>query len=203
MANTVIGFNRAIHDGGILAAFVLSLALISVAFLPNAQAQTVAPAKIAVIKMQTLERDALAWKDLRAKFQAENEKVVDELRAAQATFESEREALVQQQTILAPDAFSVKREEFEARFRNMSQQAALRKQALEQALLQSRSEIITVIREIVVGIADEQGLNLILDASSADPTIILSRPEVEITEAVLQKLDQRLSAVSFSVVPAQ
>lgn len=186
-----------------VASVVLAFALTTAAIVPLAHAQSVAPAKIAVIKMNTLERDALAWKDLRTKFQAENQKVVDELRAAQETFESERESLIQQQTILAPDAFTVKREEFEARFRNMSQQAALRKQALEQALLQSRSEIIGVIREIVVGIADEQGLNLILDASNADPTIILSRPEIEITDIVLKALDQRLSAVSFTVVPAQ
>jgi outer membrane protein len=168
-----------------------------------AHAQDIAPAKIAVIKMQTLEREALAWKDLRAKFQAENDKVVAELRAAQATFESEREALLQQQAILAPDAFTAKREEFEARFRNMSQQTALRQQALERALLQSRAEIIEVVREIVVGIAEAQGLNLILDASSADPTIVLSKPEIEITDTVLRELDSRLSAVSFTVVPAQ
>lgn len=179
------------------------LAVIAVAApMRGADAQEVAPARIAVLEMRRIEAEALAWKDLRSKFQQANERILGELRGIQEGLEEEGQELQQQQAILAPDAFEERRQAFEQRLQGINQDAAERRQALERTLFEARKQIIEVIQDIVVEISNEQGLNLIMDRSNADPTIVLAKPEIEITQEVIKRLDARLTTVEFSVPPA-
>lgn len=168
-----------------------------------AMAQDVAPAKIGVIEMQKVEANAIAWKDLRGKYEGAKEKVLQELSSIQSGLEEEGKALQQQQAILAPDAFETKRAEFEQRLREENQRAVERRQALDQAWINGRKQIVEAIRNIVLEISEEKGLNLILDQSNSDPTIVLAGSEIKITDAVIQRLDQKIQSVSFSVAPVQ
>ena len=168
-----------------------------------ASAQEIKPAHIGVIEMSVIERKARAWADLRAKYKDEKDRVLKELNATQSRLEEEGRALKQQQAILAPDAFESKRAEFERKLREENQREIQRRQVLDKALLDARKQIFEEIRNIVLKIAEEKGLNLILDQSNTDPTIVLAGAEIKITQMVIDRLDQKIQTVTFTVAPMQ
>lgn len=181
----------------------LVLALIAMVHPVQSMAQEIAPAKIAVLEMRVVERDAKVWIDLRTKFKKANDDVLAGLRKSQASLEEEGKALQQQQTILSSEAFNEKRTAFDAKVQELNKQAQERRQALEKALIEGRNEIVKAIREVVVKLAEEKGLNLIMDRSNNDPTIVLALPEIEITKLVIERLDKKIQSVAFSVAPPQ
>jgi Skp family chaperone for outer membrane proteins len=166
-------------------------------------AQDVAAPKIAVLDVPEIERRALVWQDLRAKFKQANEATLTELRQMQASLEEDGKALQQQQAILSADAFAAKRKEFEERLQQSNKKAAERKQAMEKALAEAKGQIVTYYREIVGEIATTNGINLILDRSLGDPTIVLATDDIEITDVVIEQLDKRVQTIDFTVPPAQ
>lgn len=182
----------------VIAVFVAVASMMSA----NAVAQDIPPVKIAIVEMQRIQNEASAWKDLSQKLKAAQEKVLQDLQPQQSALEEEAKALQQQQAILAPEAFETKVAEFEQKRREMVQTSNERRQAVERALVEAKNRIIKEIRDILVGITEEKGYNLILDQSNADPTIVVASPEINITETVIKRLDQKLPTVEFSV-PAQ
>ena len=156
-----------------------------------------------MLDVPEIERRALVWQDLRAKFKQANEATLTELRQMQASLEEDGKALQQQQAILSADAFAAKRKEFEERLQQSNKKAAERKQAMEKALAEAKGQIVTYYREIVGEIATSNGINLILDRSLGDPTIVLATDDIEITDIVIERLDKRVQTIEFTVPPAQ
>lgn len=189
------------HWMSVRTVFAVFVAVASMISAP-AGAQDIPPVKIAIVEMQRIQNEASAWKDLSQKLKAAQEKVLQELQPQQAALEEEAKALQQQQAILAPDAFETKVAVFEQKRREMVQESNARRQAVERALVESKNQIIKEIRDILVGLTEEKGYNLVLDQSNTDPTIVVASPEINITDAVIKRLDQKLPTVQFSV-PAQ
>lgn len=180
---------------------VASLALGVLCFTaPQSFAQDIEPLHAAVVDSTRIQAEALVWKDLRVKFKAENDKMVEELRKTQAALEEEGRALAEQQSILAPDAFASKREEFEAKLRQQNQVMGQRKQILESALNEAQRRISEQMQEIVVQIADEKDLNLVLDAARNKSAIVYAREDIDITEEIINRLDERLQKVNFTPI---
>jgi outer membrane protein len=187
----------------VIAIFSLCIAIAFGIVSSNAVAQDIPLAKIAVLEMRTIERDALAWKDLRKKFKEENDKLLKELEALQSSLAEEGQALQQQQNILSSEARAQKRAEFQARVQSVNQQANKKRLALEKALLEGRNQILEKLRGEIISIAKDQGYNLILDRSNSDTTIVLALPEIVITETVVERLNEKIQSVDFTVTPVE
>jgi Skp family chaperone for outer membrane proteins len=188
------------------ARLALFLGLIAVGYsaagMPSSYAQDVAAPKIAVLDVPEIERRSLVWQDLRVKFKKANEATLNELRQMQAGLEEDGKALQQQQAILSAEAFAAKRKEFEERLQQSNKKAAARKQAMEKALAEAKGKIVGYYREIVGEIATTNGINLILDRSVGDPTVVLATEDIEITDIVIERLDKKVQTVDFTVPPA-
>jgi len=180
------------------ALFALIVAMLATP-IGDAVAQAPDTPRIAVLEMGRVEREAVAYQDLGTKFRAANEALLTELRGIQASLEADGQELAAQQAILSPEAFEQKRIEFEQRLQSSNEQANLRRQALETALIESRNAVVGVLREVMEEIATEYDLNLILDRSSNDPTVLYTAPGIEITAQVLSRLDARIQTVDFNV----
>ena len=167
---------------------------------PNTYAQDVEPLHAAVVDSTRIQAEALVWKDLRVKFKAENDRMVEELRKTQAALEEEGRALSEQQSILAPEAFAAKRDEFEAKLRQQNQVMGQRKQILESALNEAQRRISEQMQQIVVEIADEMNLNLVLDGARNKSAIVFARQDIDITEDIIKRLDERLQQVNFTPI---
>ena len=95
-------------------------------------------------------------------------------------------------TILSEEAKRSKQEEIEAGVQRVRKLTAERRQQLEEISAEAVNEVKAALIEIVTGIAEERGFNLVLPSSQV---LFFSR-QIDLTDEVLSKLDARLSQVA-------
>ena len=145
----------------------------------------------AVLDVQKILRNAKAVKNIRdqitaygTNFEKEIDKERNELRKA-------NQELSRQRTILAPEAFSEKRREFEKRVVEVQRLVQQRQRELEKSrgtamLLVNKSYI-----EIIANLAEEQNLAMIIRKNQT----AYAAPTLDVTNLVLARLDKKLPTV--------
>ncbi len=173
------------------------VALVAVAI--SARAEPMAPAVIAIIDYQGIERGSRAALDIisqaneyRAQYQAE-------LSSQQEALRAEAEELERQRTILSPTVFSEKRHAFEAKAQALEQQVMDRNRQFDRALGSARNEILRTVLVIVSEIAEDRRFNIVLDSSQA----LFVAKSLNITEVVMEELNLRLPSVAVSLPPQE
>ncbi|PIW25974.1 MAG: hypothetical protein COW30_17400 [Rhodospirillales bacterium CG15_BIG_FIL_POST_REV_8_21_14_020_66_15] len=154
-------------------------------------------AKVAVLDVQRILREAKAMKNirdqvsqLRKTYQGEIEKKQEELR-------KENEDLRRKRTILSPDAFDEERRKFDQKVAEVQRLVQTRNQQLDRANAEAVIEVQKVYNQIVVELANERSYGLIFRKSAT----VVVHPPIEVTPEVLARLDKRLPTVSVTVSP--
>ena len=185
----------------IIASFAALALVIVGTWTPSVSAQEVASPKIATINMLHVERDALAFQDLRAKYVAANQAFDESARASDSALRAEGTELQQQRAVLAPDAFNQRVAAFTERQRQLQEDFSRRKNAIEQARLVAAEQVKVEMRQIVVAISEQQGINLVLNSSNLNQglgsVIMLSSEEIDITKLVVSQLNARIQTVNY------
>ncbi len=152
-------------------------------------------AVIAIIDYQRIERESIAAQaimeqvnDYRAVYQSD-------ITSQEVALRVEREELERQQTILSAESFNEKRRAFEAKFQELQRQVMDRTRILDRALASARDEILQTVLIITRDISEDRGFNIVLEKSQS----FFFSNALNITDAVLAELDQRLPVVSASV----
>ena len=166
---------------------------------PSCLAQaTGSVAKIAVIDINLIIRDALAFNSIREQigkfrkvFQAEIQKEEEALRNA-------NQELARQKSLLSAEAFTEKRRDFEKRVAGVQRLVQERKQNLDRSQGAAMGEIQKRLNEIVTAFALEQDISLIL---RKDQTILAAK-ELRATKIVLDRLNAAMPTVKV-VAPAK
>jgi len=153
---------------------------------------------IVVIDIALVARDAAAARAMRvqverqqAALRAEDEKTDKDLRAAE-------QELVQQRTILAPEAFNQRRRDFERRVNEAQQAAQGKRRDLEEAFAGAQRRIEAAMNEIVIEIAKENDYKVVLPRA----VIVASHDQVDMTDEVLQRLNKKVPSVSIALPAA-
>lgn len=117
--------------------------------------------------------------------------VEEEIKTLEEEIIAERERLIEQQSVMAPDAFEEKVKDFEKKVQNsqINRQESVRK--LELMVQQARSTILDELKPILVEYSKEEGITVILEKN----TVILSSDEMDMTSAVMKKLDKKISKI--------
>ena len=152
---------------------------------------------IAVLDVQQIMRESMAATSVRtqteqhrAKFQAEITQQENGLRAAE-------QELLQQQTILTPEAFNERRREFELNVADLSQLVQTRKRQVNAAFGGAMQNVQEVLLQIVEELMAENGVSVVLPRS----VVFLSKG-MNLTAEALKRLDERLPSVEV-VLPAE
>ena len=150
--------------------------------------------KIAVIDINLIIRDALAFNEIRKQigkyrkvFQAEIQKEEEALRNA-------NQELARQRTLLSAEAFSERRRGFEKRVAEVQRLVQQRKQNLDRAQGDAMSKIQKSLNEIVSVVAVEQDISLIL---RKDQTILAAKA-LRITKEVLDRLNVAMPTIKVA-----
>lgn len=153
---------------------------------------------LVIIDIALVARDSVAAKSMRtqaerqtAALRAEEEKTNNELKAAE-------QELVQQRTILAPEAFNQRRRDFERRVNEAQQTAQNKRRDLEEAFAAAERRIEAAMKEIVLEVANENDYKTVL----ARGVVVAAHPQIEITDEVLQRLNKKIPSVSLSTPAA-
>lgn len=182
----------------------VALGVLTVAMLwtGGVSAQDLPPAKIAVLDVQRVERESVAWQSLRQQFEELLSGYQSELRERQGALEQEGRDLEQQRSILSQDAFQQKKQEFDRRVGELQRTAQERKQALDKAYAAARGQIREALRQVVLDIARERDLNLIFSNSPQERSVVMAHDELSISEEALERLNEQITTVKLPDVGA-
>src|SRR5919108_878290 len=157
-------------------------------------AQQLPPTVAAVIDYQRILRDAAAARSIRAQIESRRKAYQGEISKEEQRLHEADKAFAKQRSLLTPEAFAEKRQAFEEDVSEVQRLVQQRRRQLDQVAEVAFNEVKTALIEIVTGIAEERGFNLVLPSSE----VLFFARKIDLTEEVLAKLDARLPDVVVS-----
>jgi outer membrane protein len=178
----------------ILAILVFALGVALERTSEPVRAQQLPPTVAAVIDYQRILRDAAAARSIRAQIESRRKAYQGEIsKEEQRLYEADKE-FAKQRSLLTPEAFAEKRRAFEEDVSEVQRLVQQRRRELDRVAEVALNEVKTALIDIVTGIAEERGFNLVLPSSEV---LFFSR-KIDLTEEVLAKLDAKLPDVVVS-----
>ena len=162
----------------------------------NSIAETNYPfTSIAIVDLNLILTDSKAAKNATKQFEAIQKSTEDEIVASDKEMLDERNRLIEQQSVIAPEAFELKAKDFEKKLQNYNteKQAKLRK--LEGVLQKARNEILENVKPILEELSQELGVTVILEKNS----VLLSANNMDITNDIVKKLNKKLPKIKVSI----
>lgn len=144
---------------------------------------------VAYVNTQQVVTQAPGATEAQEAFQEELKKYQAEVRQMQTTLDSLRQAYQQQEATLTEEARQKRQEEIRQKQQELQQRA----QALEEKVGTRQQELLAPILERVQGVIEEirneRGYALVFDVSG--PGVVAADPSLNITQDVLDRLEQR------------
>ena len=162
----------------------------------NSIAETNYPfTSIAIVDLNLILTDSKAAKNATEQFEAIQKSTEDEIVASDKEMLDERNRLIEQQSVIAPEAFELKAKDFEKKLQNYNteKQAKLRK--LEGVLQKARNDILENVKPILEELSQELGVTVILEKNS----VLLSANNMDITNDIVKKLNKKLPKIKVSL----
>lgn len=176
----------------------LVVALVLAMTLPAvAQAQTGRTPLIGVIDIQAVLRESVAVKALAQRIEAARQTAQQALVSREDSLRAADLDLAQRRAQLADEDYVRERSDLEAEGIALQREMQAERRRLDQLFNQGMAEVQQVLLAISQEIAVERELDLVL----AKTTVVIVRPEFDLTNEALKRLNSRLTDVS-SPVPA-
>lgn len=150
---------------------------------------------IVVIDTQRIYREAVAVKGLQKQIDGQRSTYRDELQKKEESLRAADKELARQRTVLSSEAFAQKRRGLEEQIANLQRDIQKRRKVLEKQFAQGMKQVQSVLVEISQDIAKERNAVLVVEKSA----VVLVKPDLEITQEALERLNKRLPKLS---VPA-
>jgi outer membrane protein len=160
---------------------------------PAARAQQLPTTIAAVIDYQRILKDAAAAKSIRQQIETQRKAYQDEINKEEQRLREADQSFAKQRSLLTPEALAEKRRDFEKEVVEVQRLVQERRRALDRASAVALNEVKKALVDIVTGIAEERGFNVVLAASE----VLFFASEIDITEEVLAKLDGQLPEVAM------
>jgi len=178
-------------------AFVVAtfLALVFAAGVTNAQ-EPFAPI-VAVIDINGVERQSIAWDSLRSQVESRRAAYQSQLSARESELQKKGQELQAQQSILDPEVLKARENELRQEVAQLRQQAVEVKKTLDKVYASARRQIRDTLVIVVNEIAAERGLNLILNMSRQDQTVAYADNRLNISQEALERLNSKIQTVSL------
>lgn len=148
----------------------------------------------AIIDIQRVLRESTAVKSLSRDIEERKGRYQGELRKKEETLRKADRELTRQRSILSAEAYAQKRGELERKVATHQRAARKRKRGLDQLFARGMSKVRSELAKIAKEIAEERGLDLILSKA----TVVIVKPEFEITKEAVNRLNTRLPEVPLA-----
>ncbi len=198
--------------GGIIAAVVIAVAALGIWALSatNHDGATVAQAmesvstdaanganlRIAVIRMDAIQNEATALKDLRKQKESYEEKLRDELTRDQKALEKEKAEIEKSQDVLSRDALQRRVVDYQNRVAKLQRDLTERAQSIEIAFQKALNEVQSKhLDPVIEGIIAKKNLSLVIDGRFARTGE--NAENLDITDEVVSALNKKVSSVKM------
>ncbi|WP_340151564.1 OmpH family outer membrane protein [uncultured Sneathiella sp.] len=173
------------------------LLILVTAFSQSSLAQTSPNAKIGVVDMQKIMREIDVAQDIDAQMAAYEEEVNAELTAAEQKLKDEKTQIERQKTLVTPDAYSKKQADFNRKAAAFRVNVQERNRQLQRSRIKALDKVKEQMIPIVRAVMDEYGATLVVDVSE----ILFAEKPLEMTEAVISRLNKELEKTKVELVP--
>lgn len=191
-------WHQTVCSRGWLIIALLAVSTCSIGAPPAARAQELPATVAAVIDYQQILKEAKAARSIREQIESRRKAYQDEISEEEQRLREADQAFAKQSSIMSPEARAEKRREFEKEVVEVQRLVQERRSELDRASAMALNEVKEVLIEIVTGMADERGFNLVLPSSEV---LFFSR-RIDLTEEVMAELDARLPRVEVPEVAA-
>jgi Skp family chaperone for outer membrane proteins len=191
---------------------LLPLACIFALSVATAQAQQPAPAEkaapaaaptpagptltVIVVDVQKLLQESKAAKMVRAQIEAKRAEYAKEISHQEQVLQQERDTLQRQQASLSQEALNAKGRAFQEKVNDLDRVVQSKRQALEKSNADALQKIQESMVKIISQIAKDRKANLVLQRSE----LVLFDQQFDVTDQVLQKLDEELPTLTVTFV---
>jgi outer membrane protein len=153
---------------------------------------------VMVVDVQALLQNSKAAKMVRGQIEQKRNEYTKEISHQEETLRAERDALQRQQATLSPDALNQKGRDFQQKVNDLERNVQGKRQALEKSNGEALSKIQEEMLKIIADIAKQRKSNLVFQRAD----LVLFDQAFDITDEVLQKLDEQMPALTVNFVAA-
>ena len=181
----------------ILSSFAIPLVTVLVVGTAHAQSPggNMVIERIGLIDLEGVLRASKGTAKVRELLDKQRLLFQQEFSEREATLQQTERELTAQRELLSEDAFAKKLSQFEADVAAIQKEIQYRREAIDVAFQDAQSKLRRIALEIVTEIAGEKRLDLVLVKDSA----LIFRPTLNISEEVLQRLDERTKNARLEV----
>ncbi len=147
---------------------------------------------IIVIDLQRILREAQAVQALQRQVGTAREAFQAEIRQSEETLRQRDQELARDRPNLPPEVYAERRQKLAEELTTLQQTVQERRKQLDQAMTEGMRQVQGALLPIVQSLAEQQHADMVLSKTS----VVLVRPELEITDAALERLDAALPAVT-------
>ena len=161
--------------------------------LRPAQAQAQGGPIIIVIDTQRILRESEAVRSIQQQVGEQRTAYQNALKEKEKALREKDQELMRQSTILSAEVFAEKKRELEEQVGALQREIQEKRRALDKVFAEGMKEVQAALVDITREIAQARQADLVLQRA----TVVYVRPEMEITEEALQKLNASLASVSL------
>lgn len=152
--------------------------------------------RIAVIRMDAIQTQASALKDLRSQKEKYENELRNELEKEQKTLEKEKTEIEKSQDVLSREALQRRVVDYQNRVTKLQRDLTERAQSIEMSYQRALNEIQTKhLDPIIEGVIAKKNLSLVLDGRMARTGADVAN--LDITDEVVSALDKKVSNVKM------
>ncbi|MDE6250380.1 MAG: OmpH family outer membrane protein [Alphaproteobacteria bacterium] len=162
----------------------------------SSDAVTAADLRMAVIRMDAIQTEANALKDLRKQKENYEEKLRDELTREQKTLEKEKAEIEKSQDVLSRDALQRRIVDYQNRVTGLQRSLTERAQSIDAAYQKALNDLQTKhLDPIIEGVIAKKNLSLVIDGRFA--RVGANAEKLDITDEVIKALNKKISSVKM------
>ncbi len=172
----------------------LSILIISIFIFPSLLMADYPNTSIGVIDLNKILSDADAAIAAAEQIEKIAIEIESEIKVSDEEMIKEQNLLIESQSIMAPEAFESKRNEYEGKVQKYNNERQAKLIKIDELIAVSRNDILNAVKPILEEISNEKGITIILEKAS----IMLNAEKMDITSEVLKKLNKSLPTIEVS-----
>ena len=172
----------------------LLIIIISIFIFPSILMADYPNTSIGVIDLNKILSDADAAITAAEQIEEIANEIENEIKISDEEIIKEQDSLIEAQSIMAPEAFESKRNEYEIKVQKYNNERQSKLIKIDELIALSRNEILLAMKPILEEVSNEKGITIILEKAS----IMLNAEKMDITNEVLKKLNKSLPTIKVS-----
>lgn len=155
-------------------------------------------AVVGVIDFQRVVKESAAGRSVRDQMNKRRTKLQEEIKAIRQELETARAALATREPGLSEAEFSAKRQAMRKRVGELQGIMQSRQREMDAMFNYGMGQIDIALIAILKELAEERGINLILNAGRGRGLVLFAEKRIVITDEALRRLNARLPTVELS-----